>query len=143
MIITGAVTAVVVVVVLAALGYYFLQVNPINKSDGTANTKATLRELSKLMLVPSDVEPVISTITDTETIPKQPFFKYARNGDIVIIFQSELKAVLYRPSTKRIVNMALIAPTEPISVSGPPPTTATTTAATTTAPSLPNTSPAQ
>lgn len=134
MIVTGAVTAVVVVVVLAALGYYFLQVKGVASNPDAVNTKATLRELSKLMLVPSDAEPVISTITDTETIPKQPFFKYAQNGDIVIIFQSELKAVLYRPSTKRIVNMALIAPTEPISVSGPPPTIATTTAATTTPP---------
>lgn len=71
-------------------------------SKADANLVKTVGEL---MFLPSE-EPTIATVTDKEKLAKQPFFAQAENGDKVIIYTQAKKAILYRPTQKKIVDVA-------------------------------------
>lgn len=50
--------------------------------------------------------PTIATVSDLEKLKSQPFFARARQGDKVLFFQSLKKAILFRPSTNKIIEVA-------------------------------------
>ena len=65
-----------------------------------------LAKVRKLMVLPNE-EATVATVADVETLQKtQPFFQDAADGDKVLIFQAAKKAVIYRPSTNVIINVA-------------------------------------
>ena len=68
------------------------------------NVKAE-KQLSKIILLPSDEKPTIATVKDVQKLKTQPFFKDAQDGDKVFIYTKSRKAILYRPDTKMIVNV--------------------------------------
>lgn len=68
--------------------------------------------VGKLMDLPSDEEPTIATILDKDALADQAFFANAENGDKVLIYSAATKAILYRPSTNRIIEVAPIDITE-------------------------------
>lgn len=67
--------------------------------------------LGKLMELPAEEVPTVATISDKEKLAGQTFFAQAENGDILFAYTSAMKAILYRPSTNKIINVA------PISIS--------------------------
>jgi hypothetical protein len=108
--------AIVLVVALAAApAYYFYQkyqrAQALIKDPEMAlrEEKADLlKTVSKIIELPSSEEPTIATVSDVEKIKDQPFFSKSKNGDKVIIYAKEKKAYLYRPSEKRLVDVAPI-----------------------------------
>lgn len=67
--------------------------------------KKILSELSQLMVLPEG-DPVLFKVNDEETMRKQQaFFKDTRNDDVLLVFQASGKAIIFRPSTKMIVNV--------------------------------------
>ncbi len=124
-----------------AYQYYRLQSNPTLKAQ--TETQQTLAQLSKVMMLPNDPNPVIATITDKTKLEGQPFFKNAQNGDRVVIFPSTMKAVLFRPSTGKIIDVAPLeqsqqnatvpeqAPAAPAKTSSKPANSSVSTASTT------------
>lgn len=62
-----------------------------------------IKVVSRLIELPSGT-PQIATVSDVTQLKNQPFFARAQNGDKVLIYPSEKKAILYRPSTKKIVD---------------------------------------
>lgn len=64
--------------------------------------------LGKLMELPSDEIPTVATISDKEKLVGQVFFDNAENGDILFAYTNAMKAILYRPSTNKIINVAPI-----------------------------------
>jgi hypothetical protein len=75
---------------------------------------AVVAEVSKLINLPDNIEPVLATVSDAEALKaEQPFFANSENGDKVLLYtQTEdaalRKAYLYRPSEKRLLNVAPI-----------------------------------
>ena len=65
-------------------------------------------EIAKLVDVPADEEPTIATVTDISKLKDQPFFAKAENGDKVFMYAKAKKAILYRPSTNKVVELAPI-----------------------------------
>lgn len=63
-------------------------------------------EVGKLVALPPGEDPTVATVTNLEPLAGQEFFKDAMVGDKVLIFSKSKKAVLYRPSEKRVVVMA-------------------------------------
>jgi len=47
-------------------------------------------------------------ITEKEKIAGQPFFEKSENGDKVLIYTSTGRAILYCPTTKKIINMTTV-----------------------------------
>jgi hypothetical protein len=102
--------AAVVVVVLLAWGYLDAK-NDIkrlsNPKEAAQQTKSDLvAKIDKLVELPGNEEPTIATVEDADKLKSQAFFKNARNGDKVLIYSKSDRAVLYRPSTGKVVESA-------------------------------------
>jgi hypothetical protein len=77
--------------------------------DQTAKELQSIKEaIGRFMELPGNEEPVLATVTDIEKIKTQPFFANAQNGDKVLIYADNKKAILYRPLTGKIVEVSTI-----------------------------------
>jgi hypothetical protein len=118
----------IILVIVAVLGVYFsfhyynkyrdLKTNP--DSEVSAETQKLVSVLGKLMELPQGELPTIATISDKDKLKDQIFFAKAENGDILFAYTTAMKAILYRPSTNKIINVA------PISINQPQDLTSTT-----------------
>ena len=64
--------------------------------------------ISQLMDLPEGETPTVATVSDKEKLKDQQFFAAAENGDKVLIYSNARKAILYRPSIDRIIEVAPI-----------------------------------
>jgi lipopolysaccharide export LptBFGC system permease protein LptF len=104
--------SVIVVIILAALVAVLviqrLEINRLNNPAAAAEqSKADATKLKekvgKLMQLP-DEEATIATVQDADKLKDQEFFKNAQNGDKVLIFTTDKKAIIYRESENKIIN---------------------------------------
>lgn len=113
-----------VLVVLLVLGaaafpgiYYYrkyqaaqkqLSRNPLLLED---STQGIVDEIGKLIDLPKDETPTVATVSDAEKLKGQIFFAKAKNGDKVLIYNTNKKAILYDPVNKKILEVGpLIVP---------------------------------
>lgn len=64
--------------------------------------------VGEYMELPQEEVPTIATVIDKEKLQDQPFFSRAENGDKVLIYTNARKAILYRPTTKKVIEVAPI-----------------------------------
>lgn len=108
----------------AALGYQvYIQSQELKayKNDPSAEAQKELTEViaevNKLIALPTDVTPVLATVSDAASLKERnAFFAPAENGDKVLMYVTaadvnQRKAYLYRPSTKQLINVAPVAAT--------------------------------
>lgn len=66
------------------------------------------RELIEKVSVQTDIPknelPAVATISQSAVLKKQPFFVNAQDGDLLLLFRSANKAVLYREQTNQVIN---------------------------------------
>jgi hypothetical protein len=62
------------------------------------------RAVSELAIVP-DETPIVTTVTDPAKLADTPLAGEAKIGDKVLFYQEAKRAILYRPSENRIVDM--------------------------------------
>jgi len=107
-----ALFAFIVVAIISTI--FFIKKNPQvlglsdNKDTSQVELDNLLKEVGKLMTLPTDEKPTIATVSDAEKVKSQSFFKLAQNGDKVLIFANSKKAILYRPSEKKIVEVGTV-----------------------------------
>mgnify|MGYP001436814035 CR=1 FL=1 len=123
--------SIVIIIVLLlsfSLTFYFykkyqavqkMQQKQLNPND----QKKLIAQIGKLIELPKE-EPTIATVSDKEKLKGQSFFQNANNGDKVLIFTKAKKAILYRPSTNKIIEVSQINLEAPSSASVIAPTTA-------------------
>ena len=73
-----------------------------------AEADALVSEVGKLIALPGDEKPTVATITDFEKLKDQVFFANAKNDDKVLIYTNAKKAILYRPSEKRVIEVGAV-----------------------------------
>lgn len=74
----------------------------------------TIAKLSSLIDLPSDEKPTVATVLDKEKLKDQAFFAKAENGDKLIVFAQNKKAILFRESSNKIIEFAqLVLESEP------------------------------
>ena len=106
-----------VLLIVAVLGiygsYYFFKQNQesqnLLKNPSEINavqSKEILAKVEILLILPKDENPTIVSVVDKSKLKGQKFFEKAENGDKVIIFLKAKKAILYRPSSNKIVDVA-------------------------------------
>lgn len=114
--------AVAVLLLVGASGstYYFYRQWQQSKwllenPEAAAQTEigALVAKISKLMVLPEDEQPTVASVLDAEKLKDQAFFAKAVNGDKVIIYTKAMKAILYRQSENKIIEVA------PINISQP------------------------
>ncbi len=77
-----------------------------DKDLATITPAELLERVGALVVLPSDEEPTIATVTDLTELQKQEFFYRAKVGDKVIVYPEAGKAILYSPTENKIVEMA-------------------------------------
>ena len=95
------------------------------KQDPNAAAKAqadkTITNVDKLYSLPKDETPSVASVSDKGKLKSQPFFVNAENGDVTLIYSKAKLAILYRPSTDKIINVSSV------TIQDTKPTTPTTT----------------
>jgi hypothetical protein len=100
-------------IAIVTAGYFYhkyrsaqqLLANPNYANQLHANQ--IVQQVEKLMTLPPET-PTIATVSDITKLRSQAFFSQARNGDIVLIYASAKKAILYDPILNKIVNVGPI-----------------------------------
>ena len=72
------------------------------------HTPKIINQVGKLMLLPIDETPTVATIADKNKLADQPFFTQAENGDSILIYLKAQRAILYRPSINKIIDISPI-----------------------------------
>jgi len=78
------------------------------QAQAQAEVDMLISDVGKLLSLPSDEKPTVATITDVEKLKEQVFFKNAMNQDKVLIYTNAKKAILYRPSENKIVEVGAV-----------------------------------
>ncbi|MFA5744878.1 MAG: hypothetical protein WC887_01555 [Candidatus Paceibacterota bacterium] len=85
-----------------------------------------LKKVGSLIQLPSGETPTMATINDAASAKKaQPFLANALNGDILIVYQNAAEALLYRPSTNKLIAVGPVnntAESSQVSLPAPEPT---------------------
>ena len=112
------VLALFLIIVAAGGGYLFynyqssqselqkLKENP--QTVARQEIKEVSAKIGALMELPKNEEPTLATVTDIEKLKNQQFFSQAVNGDKVLIYTQSSKAILYRPETNKIIEVASV-----------------------------------
>ena len=83
------------------------QVAKLNSNPQIAiqkQTQALIAEVGRLIDLPKDEAPTVANVSDASQAKKQSaFFNNAQNGDKVLMYVKAGEAILYRPSTNKII----------------------------------------
>lgn len=68
--------------------------------------KSLVQQIGQTFQLPAGETPTLATVSDASKVRNQAFFKDAQNGDKVLLYSKAGEAILYRPSTKKIISVA-------------------------------------
>lgn len=105
----------VVVGGIGAGGYYYnkysdsqKEVKRLSNPQEAAKSQVSdaVAKIGRLVDLPSGETPTLATVTDPAKLKDQAFFANSKVGDQVLIYTQAKKAILYRPSTNKILEIA-------------------------------------
>ncbi len=101
----------VIILLLPAVYFYnqYQKTQKLLKNPTLAaqeDAKELVSKVGKLIDLPKNEVPTTATVSDKTKLMGQAFFTKAENGDKVLIYSSIKKAILYRPSTNRLIDVA-------------------------------------
>lgn len=100
------------VVILLSLSYVSARrkLSQAQNPEQAAQVEAEnlVEKVSRLVSLPTGETPTVATVVDVSKLKGQAFFANAENGDKVLMFTTAKKAVLYRPSSNQVVEIAPI-----------------------------------
>jgi len=112
------VNLILVIVTAASLvvaGYFYTEVGRIKANPQAAlatvaanELKEVMAKVGRLVVLPTDEEPTLATVTDPELLKDQPFFANATAGDKVLVYNQSGRAILYDPVQDKIIEIAPI-----------------------------------
>lgn len=104
------VLGVLTLVLAGSTGMLYKQVRSLkNSPEKQAQEENTMiiENVGKLIALPEGEAPTIATVTDPAKLKaEQAFFARAEEGDKVLIYTRALKAIMYRPGTNKIIEVA-------------------------------------
>ncbi len=74
----------------------------------TTASQQVVDKVALLVDLPAGESPTIATVNDASKVKDQQFFARAKNGDKVLIYSKSGMAVLYRPSTNRVIEYSKV-----------------------------------
>jgi hypothetical protein len=94
--------------VLCFGGYFYWQYKKVLKdqpASARSETQILLEKIGQFIDLPTDEEPTIAEVKDLEKLKGKAFFSEAQNGDKVLIYSRNKKAVLYRPAIDKVIEV--------------------------------------
>ncbi len=73
-----------------------------------AEVRSLVSSVGHHMLLPTDETPTLATVSDMHALEGQEFFKNAKEGDKVLMYLRTHRAIIYRPSIDRIIEVGPI-----------------------------------
>ena len=107
-------SAIFVALIFVGMTYGFIstrnQLNDLKNPSAKSSTEAgkLVAKLSKTVALPANATPTLATVKDASKLKNQAFFVNAQNGDKVLIYQDYSRALLYRPSTGKIIEFSQV-----------------------------------
>src|ERR1035437_2434614 len=98
-------------IALGAVGGYFYKNNLFFNSSGGASgsdVQMIITKVGNLVVLPTDEVPTVATVSDPTVLQNKDFFVDAKKGDVVLIYYSAKKAILYDPVLNKIINITKI-----------------------------------
>lgn len=101
-------------VVVVGVGALLRSSSPVTSVSSTGTGTASgvrtdvAEAVAKLMLVPAET-PTVATVSDLAPLRGQAFFANAQLGDAVLMYPKAGRAILYRPTTNMLIEVAPIA----------------------------------
>lgn len=89
-------------------GWNYYQLKNISSGTSEQEINDLVTRVSRLMVLPTDENPTIATVSKPEELKDQPFFAKAKAGDKVLIYAKAGRAILYDPEADKIVEVAPI-----------------------------------
>ncbi len=71
-------------------------------------TNQIVKDIGVFIVLPKDETPTLATVSDPSKLKDQKFFANAQVGDKVLIYQTSQKAILWRPSIKKIIEISSV-----------------------------------
>jgi hypothetical protein len=105
---------VVTIVAIAAAVYFYVQyaalkANPLaSEQNAQQQVNNLVAKVGALMVLPTGEVPTVATVADPSALKSQAFFANVVAGDKVLVYSVAGEAILYDPSTNKIVNVAPI-----------------------------------
>lgn len=90
------------------VAYLYSQVNKNPEVKAQKEVKILVSEVGKLIELPEGETPTIATVLAEDKVNKELFFKNAEVGDKLLAYLKAKKAILYRPATNKIIEVAPI-----------------------------------
>lgn len=106
--ISFSIAQVIVILVVAVgimAGSVILFTHGFGNGLNTNDDQKVIEQVSKVMDLPSDETPSIATVLDKTKLSDQAFFARAEDGDKLLLYTGAQKAILYRPSSKTIIEV--------------------------------------
>lgn len=69
-------------------------------------TKELTDRIGRFMELPTEEQPTLATVTDQDKLKGQNFFSHAQNGDKLLVYTKAKKAILFRPSTGKVIEVS-------------------------------------
>jgi len=98
-------------IALGIAGYFYWQTLELRKNpqqNAQKEAQELVDKISKLILLPEGETPTIATVSDPEKLKEQAFFAKAQKDDKVLIYTNAKKAILYNPTSNKIIEVAPI-----------------------------------
>ncbi len=93
-------------IALGLAGYFYYQYSHTKEVMEAKEIADLTKKIGKVMDLPENEVPTLATVTNKEKLDDQAFFKKAENGDKILIYVDAGRAILYRPSTGKIIDTA-------------------------------------
>jgi hypothetical protein len=84
----------------------------VSKLSGSSSVAAKdevnrlTQQIGQYYQLPTGETPTLATVSDVTKVRNQAFFKDAANGDKVLLYSKAGQAILFRPTTKKIISVA-------------------------------------
>lgn len=106
----------IILLVVLLVGFVYRDRQQQKKIDKLSNPQAVAQQeqqqlvdqVGKLTDLPKNENPTVATVSDVNKLKDQAFFANAQNGDKVLIYSQAKQAILYRPSTNKVIQISSV-----------------------------------
>lgn len=100
--------ALLLIVSVASVGVLARKIKLLENPSlaNNAELQSIIREVSKVLVLPTNETPTLATVADPAQLKGQAFFAQAETGDKVLIYSVSRRAVLWRPSVSKVVEVS-------------------------------------